>query len=166
MVLQGMTKRLADIDYFIVETSTLSPFKEAAEFDQNLPVHSCPITTSRSMTSWRCNAVRSMERSALLMLRSSKKPARYARIRAGVVISSGSVEPRARAPRWPYLFFLYLFYFKYSVGARPGRARSQVRQRHLGQFSGATASFLIADEQSDLGIRPLWHGHQGHLLNA
>ena len=34
MVLQGMTKRLADIDYFIVETSTLSPFKEAAEFDQ------------------------------------------------------------------------------------------------------------------------------------
>ena len=34
MVLQGMTKQLADIDYFIVETSTLSPFKEAAEFDQ------------------------------------------------------------------------------------------------------------------------------------
>ena len=34
MVLQGMTKRLSDIDYFIVETSTLSPFKEAAEFDQ------------------------------------------------------------------------------------------------------------------------------------
>jgi hypothetical protein len=34
MVLQGMTKRLLDIDYFIIETSTLSPFKEAAEFGQ------------------------------------------------------------------------------------------------------------------------------------
>jgi FkbM family methyltransferase len=34
MVLQGMTKQLSDIDYFIIETSTLSPFKEAAEFDQ------------------------------------------------------------------------------------------------------------------------------------
>lgn len=34
MVLQGMTKRLPDIDYFIIETSTLSPFKEAPEFDQ------------------------------------------------------------------------------------------------------------------------------------
>ena len=34
MVLQGMTKRLSDIDYFIIETSTLSQFKEAADFDQ------------------------------------------------------------------------------------------------------------------------------------
>jgi len=33
-VLQGMTKRLSDIDYFIIEAGTLSPFKEAAEFDQ------------------------------------------------------------------------------------------------------------------------------------
>jgi FkbM family methyltransferase len=34
MVLKGMEKRLSEIDYFIIETGTLSPFKEPVEFDQ------------------------------------------------------------------------------------------------------------------------------------